>query len=61
MAETVEEYLPEEYEMLVSEVANNLDEYDPEEEWGEDSSSAEEASEDSYDEDSEDSEDYSEY
>merc|ERR1712007_140368 len=37
MAETVEEFLPEDYAMLVEEVANNLesssgDEYDPEEE-----------------------------
>ena len=61
MAETVEEFLPEDYAMLVSEVANNLesssgDEYDPEEE-SEDLSPSTYESFDSEDEDSEDSED----
>jgi len=59
MAETVEEYLPEEYEMLINEVANNLessssDEYDPKEE---DEDLSPETYESFDSEDSEDSED----
>ena len=76
MAETIEEFLPEDYAMLVNEVANNLeddsddqgeDEDGDEDEWGEDSDDQGEDSQDdsseSYDEDSydEDSEDSEDY
>jgi len=62
MAETVEEYLPEEYEMLIDEVANNLesssgdeDSEDESEDFSPSFDSEDEDSEDLYD--SEDSED----
>jgi len=59
-SETVEEYLPEEYEMLVNEVANNLesssgDEYDSEDE--EEDLSPSTYSYESFDSGDEDSED----
>ena len=55
MAETIEEFLPEDYAMLVNEVANNLeddsddqgeDEDGDEDEWGEDSDDQGEDSQD---------------
>ena len=56
MAETVSEFLPEDYAMLIDEVANNLDEYDEDSE-DEDFSPETYESFDSEDEDSEDSAD----
>ena len=57
MAETVEEYLPEEYEMLINEVANNLESSSGDEESESEDFSPSYESFDSEDEDSEDSAD----
>ena len=57
MAETVEEYLPEEYEMLIDEVANNLESSSGDEDSEDESEDLTYESFDSEDEDSEDSAD----
>ena len=56
MAETVEEYLPEEYEMLIDEVANNLESSSGDED-SEDESEDFSPSYESFDSEDEDSED----